>query len=481
MRGFENKIIGYLLEEQLVPYIFKGNFGLEKEIVRVDEMGMLALTPHPVEFGCKLKNPYITTDFSESQIEIRTPVCSSIQEAYQFLDNLQDIVALTLKNEYLWPQSNPPILPGDKHIPIADFGEEGLEKTKYRERMAKKYGSQKCLLCGIHYNFSFSEDLLLILYKKLGDKQPYFDFRNNIYLKIAKYFLKYRWLLIYLTGASPIAHNTYKINPGLREKIACDGYCCKNLCSIRNSNYGFKNKENFIISYETIEEHVRDINLLIAQGKIEAASELYSPVRLKTSCKEDLLNQLKSDGVGHLEFRIFDLNPFDKNGIAIEDLYLVHLFIIYFLMKPDFVFAKNQQKIANFNHALANLTWVDNSDEIYNDLGHPVPFKEQALSIFGELEDLINTLDFNKELFNGIIKTAKEKVINPEQTYASKLIKEVKEHTYIGFHLQKAKEYLKESAAKTNLTSRQKFDWSSPILIQDNNNGEKIRYQTDGL
>ena len=57
--------------------LLKGNvwldalFGLEKESIRVDKSGKLAQTPHPTIFGNKLKHPYITTDFSESQIEMQ--------------------------------------------------------------------------------------------------------------------------------------------------------------------------------------------------------------------------------------------------------------------------------------------------------------------------------------------------------------------------------------------------------------------------
>ena len=48
----------------------EGCFGLEKENVRVNQDGTLALTPHPAVFGDKGKHPYITTDFSESQVEM---------------------------------------------------------------------------------------------------------------------------------------------------------------------------------------------------------------------------------------------------------------------------------------------------------------------------------------------------------------------------------------------------------------------------
>ena len=59
----------------------EGCFGLEKENVRVNQDGTLALTPHPAVFGDKGKHPYITTDFSESQVEMITPPLPSVGEA----------------------------------------------------------------------------------------------------------------------------------------------------------------------------------------------------------------------------------------------------------------------------------------------------------------------------------------------------------------------------------------------------------------
>ena len=46
--------------------------GIEKEGLRVLPTGGLALTPHPVALGSALTHPHITTDYSESQIELIT-------------------------------------------------------------------------------------------------------------------------------------------------------------------------------------------------------------------------------------------------------------------------------------------------------------------------------------------------------------------------------------------------------------------------
>ncbi|MGL4867694.1 MAG: hypothetical protein ACRC4S_03425 [Cetobacterium sp.] len=74
----------------------KGNFGIEKESLRVKENGELALTPHPEVFKDKLNHPFVTVDFSESQLEMITPPEKSVEEAYNFLKNIHEIVTLNL-------------------------------------------------------------------------------------------------------------------------------------------------------------------------------------------------------------------------------------------------------------------------------------------------------------------------------------------------------------------------------------------------
>ena len=62
-----SEIIKFFLNEDKGKLLIEGNFGLEKEGQRVKSTGNLALTPHPIVFGDKIKNPHITNDFSESQ------------------------------------------------------------------------------------------------------------------------------------------------------------------------------------------------------------------------------------------------------------------------------------------------------------------------------------------------------------------------------------------------------------------------------
>ena len=110
------------IKELFIPQqLLKGNCGIEREMLRVDKNGYLSFTDHPGIFGDKVLNPYITTDFSESQVEIITPALDKIEETYSFSKALYDIVALEIGDEILWPQSMPCFIPEDDEIPVAKY------------------------------------------------------------------------------------------------------------------------------------------------------------------------------------------------------------------------------------------------------------------------------------------------------------------------------------------------------------------------
>ena len=59
-------IVSVIKKFGLVEKVQRGNFGLEKENLRVDREGHLALTPHPAVFGDKEKSLYHCGFFRKS-------------------------------------------------------------------------------------------------------------------------------------------------------------------------------------------------------------------------------------------------------------------------------------------------------------------------------------------------------------------------------------------------------------------------------
>ena len=123
-----NTIKGFISSGELL----KGGFGIELESLRIDKDGILSSKEHPDVFGDKLENPYITTDFSESQVEMITPVMKTSKEVFDALNVLYDRVSLEIGEEYLWPESMPSIIGENINIAKYSSNKKGNEARSYR-------------------------------------------------------------------------------------------------------------------------------------------------------------------------------------------------------------------------------------------------------------------------------------------------------------------------------------------------------------
>ena len=468
MVNLDKGLLKIIKDESLEDYFIKANFGLEKENVRVTESGNLALTPHPKAFGDREKNAYIKTDFSESQLEMVTPVCNTLEEVYSFICNLNKVVSLEImKNgEFLWPQSNPPILPREEEIPIAKLSNR--EDELYRENLSYKYGKKKQVISGIHYNFSYKEEFIKLLYKELKVEKDFREFKDDIYLRMARNFQKYHWLLIYLTGASPVFHESYidEIKKD-GEILGEDSYYIKDDTSLRNSSYGYKNKKDYYVSYNSIGEYASDIKNLVKDKEIQSIKEYYNPIRLKSLGSEDMLESLLHKGIDYLEVRLLDLDPLSIQGVSKETLYLVHLFMIYTLLKENKEITYKDQEEFFKNHDMVALKGR-NEDAVIHENGVPVLLKDKGREILSEMDEIVEILFSNNEEFKNVIKRALEKINNPHDTISEKLIKDIKEEGYINFHMRLAKEYLNNFKNKEfNLVGYEDLELSTQILILD--------------
>ncbi|WP_339317512.1 bifunctional glutamate--cysteine ligase GshA/glutathione synthetase GshB [Paenibacillus sp. FSL R10-2734] len=442
MALLNHKLIQLLKDSQLNKELFHGEFGLEKENVRVDPEGRLALTSHPKAFGKKTENPYIQTDFSESQVEMITPSFDSIDETYSFMEALQDIVSLELHEEYLWPSSNPPMLPNDKDIPIAKMGNP--VEDEYRHQLADKYGRKRQLLSGIHYNFSFDEQFLRQLHDTVNPQLSFKDFKDATYLKIARNLLRYRWLLIYLTGASPVFDKTYMEQCVARSESDDEtSFHYLNMNSLRNSECGYRNEKPLYVSFNSLEEYVHDLQALIESEELLSVKEFYSPVRLKTARGKQPLEELIQDGIAYLELRFIDLNPLYKIGISKETMVFIHLFILYMLLKEDEPFDVEDQKMANLNHDQLIMEGIKGCLHDYGDACKTM--EQKALTCIQEMQEMIQLLNPEDKQFSNVLNGAKDKILNPDRSFAVIVKSEVQQSSFVQYHLKKAKQYTKES------------------------------------
>lgn len=453
--------------------LLKGNYGIEREGLRVNGEGQLSLEPHPKVFGDKVHNPYITTDFSESQVEVITPALGNVEETYKFTNALYDIVSMEIGDEYIWPQSMPCIIPDDKKIPIAKYNEneKGNEAQAYRENLLKKYGGKKQLISGIHYNFSFKEDFIEKLYNSniedsyfKSHKKDYKEFKNSIYLRISRNYLRYRWLIIYLLGGTATLHESYVgecFKKSLKE-IATESFSNDGALSYRNGECGYKNKIDLFPNYNSVLEYVESLEKFIDDKVIDSHKELYSAIRPKAKNQNDFLNSLKEDGINYLEYRSIDINPFEKGGISLDDLYFLQIFNLFLLTTEESDYEKWQEEGLENQNLISK--FGQNEIMLKKD-GCLISKEKFALEIFEEIKNINKELCLGKE---HIIENMIEKVKDNKLTYAYKIEEKVKEEGYINAHLNLAKQYKKEAYKnRFKLEGYEELELSTQILIKE--------------
>ena len=416
--------------------ILAGLFGIEWEALRVKSDGKLALSPHPEVFGDKLKNPVVTTDFSESQIEIITPTYSTIEEAFSTFSLLADIVNFSLRDdEYLWFQSLPAILPYDSQIPIAQYSDEGQSSQEYRENLASKYGVKKQMISGVHFNFSFTEDFIKKLYEITDFDLDYQEFKNEIYLKITRNYLRHCWLIIYLTGCSIGSHESFSRECiHLMDEVDAYGnhYSTKGP-SLRNSSCGYKNLKRLYPRYTSVEDFADDVNSFIERGDLSQAKELYTQIRLKPKDPSDLLNSLKNDGIKYIEVRTLDINPFYNCGLVEHDMKFLQLFLIYMLVKSESDFECWQSEAFINEERVAEKAY-DETIRLVRD-GKEITIKEWAYEIINEMYGMCEVLGFDE--FD-TLKLMHDRVLNPDLTYGKRLLELIRKEGYINAHMNLA-------------------------------------------
>ncbi len=468
--------------------LLDGLFGIEREAQRITPDGELVMTPHPAAFGNKLENSLVTVDFSESQIELITPPFESVEETYAFLKKLHLQTDKELGSEYLWPLSMPPRLPGEEMIPIAKFDDspEGREKELYRMGLATRYGRKMQMISGIHYNFSFGDGLVDHLYRKFGNDTDKRAFIDDMYFSMARNFLRYRWLLIYLFGSSPCADQTYDpvIGNELKMVRKCCPECCssqykhkQNAISLRVSRFGYSDsvQGKRSVSYNSLNDYIVGIRRLLAtksrkftkiglyrNGRqiqlngnvLQKESEFYSSIRVKQNIEkgETQLDALEKRGVRYAEVRIIDLNPFEKTGISLEQLRFLQVFMLFCLFEYSPPIEDGELEKINKNHHLVALSGRENNLKLFGHDGKR-RFTEWSRNIFSKLDFIASLIDIAgaDDRYRKCVESEYEKIVDPSLLPSSMIEREVDREGYLEFGTRKAIEHRKPENTASHL------------------------------
>lgn len=388
--------------------LLHGNFGLEKESLRVDENGYLAHTSHPFPY-----NDHIVRDFCENQTEINTPVLKSVHEAVEslngFYTEIQKKLASLPNREYLWPFSNPPYIRNEEDVPIAHFEGGKASKTKYREYLSDRYGRYKMTFSGIHVNFSFADELLEKDFEISGE-EDYAEYKNQLYVTLAERAAAYGWILVAVTAASPLLDSSF-VEKGTFDRDTFNG-----MASTRCSEMGYWNFFAPIFDYSNIRAYADSIQRYVDDGLLRFPTELYYPIRLKPRGLNNLTT-LREEGVNHIELRMFDLNPLIPCGVEEKDVSFAQLLLVWLASTPRQPFPDQAQvqAVQNFKNAahydLKTVKIVVPNGEVYT-------VTEAALKVLSFMREFYR--DF-PEWIHRILDFEEAKFIDGDNRYAWKI------------------------------------------------------------
>ncbi len=337
--------------------------GIEKEGLRVSPSGELSQRPHPEGLGSALTNSYVTTDFSESLLELITPVFAYPSSALRFLEDLHSFTYDHLGDELIWAGSMPCRLPDPALIPIARYGSSnrGQFKHIYRIGLAHRYGRVMQCIAGIHYNFSLSDEFWKALQEVQRNLQPLQSFRSACYFRMIRNFRRHSWLLLYLFGASPALCESFLAGSdhGL-EKLHADTLYLPYATSMRMSDLGYSNRvqstrdicfnhlhtylDSLVQATRTPHPPYQKIGVKVDGGYrqindtfLQIENEHYSDVRPKRVSRsgERPLLALRQYGVEYIEVRNTDVNPFLPVGIDLDQTLFLDTFLISCLFMDE--------------------------------------------------------------------------------------------------------------------------------------------------
>ena len=357
------------LEERLralSPATLKGmRRGVEKESLRAQKSGALALTPHPLALGSALTHPCITTDFSESQPELVTGVHADVESCLAELTQIHQAVYRAIGDEMLWVSSMPCGLPTDETIPIGVYGSSnvGRAKSVYRMGLGHRYGRRMQTICGIHYNWSIPQ------------------VSNDGYFGLIRNFRRHSFLLLYLFGASPAVCSTFVAGRQHElQRLRDDTLHMPHGTSLRMGRLGYQSdaQSSLAVSYNCLESYGASLQEAmtkpypayervgirnpggeynqLATTLLQIENEFYGTIRPKRVINkgERPLHALRERGVEYVEVRLMDLDPFVPIGIEGDTMRLLDVFLLHCLLcdsPPDTreeiaALSRNQQTVA---------------------------------------------------------------------------------------------------------------------------------------
>lgn len=411
--------------------------GLEKESLRALPTGRVALTPHPAALGSALTHPHITTDFSESQLELITGVHPTAQSCLDELDAVSRFTASSLGDEMMWVSSMPCGLPADDDIPLGQYGTSnvGRSKTVYRRGLGYRYGRRMQTISGIHYNWSLPG---------VGSSEYFALIRN---------FRRHAFLLMYLFGASPAVCSTFvagRKHP--LQNLSEHTLYLPHATSLRMGRLGYQSEAQatLAVSYNSLEGYGRTLEAALTQPYaayeaigmrspdgtyrqlnthlLQIENEFYGTIRPKRVIRsgERPLHALRERGVEYVEVRLMDLNPFETVGIGTQTMQFLDVFLLHCLLSesPDdtpaeiMALGRNQHLVAERGREPGLL--LERGDG-------PVALSAWGRELLAQMQPIAHSMDaaLDTEAYTQAVAHALHLLDHPEDTPSARVLQSI--------------------------------------------------------
>jgi glutamate--cysteine ligase len=376
-KKFERRLAG-LINSGERTVLRGGRKGVERESLRVTQAGEIVQTPHPAALGAPLTNEHITTDFSESLIELVTPPFLETWELLQYLCDIHQFVYRHLGDELLWATSMPGAIESDARIPLAQFGTSnvGRMKTIYRHGLGVRYGRIMQAIAGVHFNYSFPVSLWDVLAHVNEARQPMQDFISDQYFAVLRNYRRCGWLILYLFGTSPAVSKSFFAGRDTDLAVFDRDTVFEPFgTSLRMSDIGYRNKNQATVSVSVngLDEYIKDLSRAIGtpyppyekigvkvNGEyrqlnahiLQIENEYYSYIRPKRVARsgERPTKALKRAGVEYVEVRALDVSAFDPVGVNQNKLRFLEAFMVLCLLKESEPIGRHEQEALDANH-----------------------------------------------------------------------------------------------------------------------------------
>ncbi|QIL50329.1 glutamate--cysteine ligase [Weissella coleopterorum] len=382
-------------------HLLNFRIGFEVERHRVNLAGEISTFPYPKGIGNEVENAWITTDFMETMTEVVTPVAQTAEQAFVALDKISNVLKASLaEEELLWPLSMPPTLP--KNLADIDIAHTTAEKRAYFINWVQRHNFQRATPTGVHINLGLNLQFI-----ESNDLSR--DEINELYMKVARGFMKNRYVLTYFFGASPIAEENYFLE---------SQHAVNFVRSIRQSKLGFGTR--YPGDYSSVEKYVAKILNGIRTGELFADNDFHAPVRLRGT--QDL-NHLASEGIDHIELRVLDFDPWSRDGISADAVHLIRLMAAYFIEYEEGPFNLTQADQVNEEVSLSSPT-----DKLH---------RGKMWSFIDDLKKFAYQIQAG-QVFYDVLNRLTSQLQNPENTISARLIANIKNGSLNDFALNQA-------------------------------------------